>query len=61
MFGSNFVGICGVVSLSMSSKSRRFIASWLMMRELRNRIWLSLVSLVERRGLLVMAAFLTLR
>ena len=43
----------------MSSKSRRFIASWLMMRELRNRIWLSLVSLVERLGLLI-SAFLTL-
>ena len=62
VLGSNFVGIYGVVSFSRSSKSMRFIASWLMMRELRNCIWLSLlVSLVERHDVLFMAAFLTRR
>ena len=60
MVGSNFVGIYGVVLFSRSSKRRRFIASWLMMRELQNCTWLSLlVSLLEHRGVLFMAAVLT--
>ena len=60
--GSNFLGIYSIVLFLRSSKRRRFIASWLMMWELQNHTWLSLlVSLVERHDVLFVAAVLTRR